>query len=385
VSAGSRHRWLVASDRPLVEAFDAAVLDLDGTLFRGTQVVPGAPEAVAALRRAGGRPAFVTNNASRPPGEVVEHLTAVGLRCDLSEVLTAAQAGAGLVAARVPAGSAVLVVGGAGVREALIEVGLRPVFRADHQPVAVLQGWSPELNWAGLAEGAFALEAGLPWIVTNPDATLPTDRGIAPGNGSFVAMLASVTGREPDAVAGKPMAPLIELAISRLAARDPLLVGDRLDTDIAAASAVGLPSLLVLSGVTDLRALLLAGPTMRPSFLARDVTGLLRRHRGAVAGPDAGWSCGRWSVKVASVPPSTAEAGRPPRLVLSKDGAPDQVVDASGWGDRDSDGLDAVRAAAAAAWACLDAGEAAVVDDELIAALDQASGQGPARSAEQGT
>ena len=306
--------WLQASQAPLIDMFDVALLDLDGTLYRGTHVVPQAPEVVAALRKAGARPAFVTNNASRPPAAVVEHLSALGFTCDVTEVMTAAQAGAALVAARVPPGSAVLVVGGSGVRQALLERGLRPVDRADNGPVAVLQGWAPDLSWTGLAEGAFALAAGLPWIVTNTDLTLPTDRGIAPGNGSFVALLATVSGRSPDAVAGKPMTPLLEQAIAKLSAQRPIAVGDRLDTDIAGAGAVSVPSLLVLSGVTDLRALLQAGPTMRPTVLAGDVTGLLRAHRGAQISADGTWSCGRWTARCVHDPrPDGPTAGRPRR------------------------------------------------------------------------
>ena len=383
--------WLQASQAPLIDMFDVALLDLDGTLYRGTHVVPQAPEVVAALRKAGARPAFVTNNASRPPAAVVEHLSALGFTCDVTEVMTAAQAGAALVAARVPPGSAVLVVGGSGVRQALLERGLRPVDRADNGPVAVLQGWAPDLSWTGLAEGAFALAAGLPWIVTNTDLTLPTDRGIAPGNGSFVALLATVSGRSPDAVAGKPMTPLLEQAIAKLSAQRPIAVGDRLDTDIAGAGAVSVPSLLVLSGVTDLRALLQAGPTMRPTVLAGDVTGLLRAHRGAQISADGTWSCGRWTARCVHDPrPDGPTAGRP-RLELTRDqgAAPDQNRSGPSQprqvliSTADGDGLDPVRAAAAAMWASADHGVAADAGDDLISELERASGQPVSRSTEQ--
>lgn len=394
--------WLAASDMPLVDAFDAALLDLDGTLYRGSTVVPAAPDTVRALRRAGARPAFVTNNASRTPTAVVEHLAGLGLECDVTEVTTSAQAGAALVAARVPPGSPVLVVGGVGVREALREVGLRPVDRADSGAVAILQGWSPDLTWRTLAEGAFALAAGLAWFVTNTDLTLPTDRGIAPGNGSLVALLARVTGRTPDAVAGKPMAPLLEQASAKLSGSRPIVVGDRLDTDIQGAHGVGLPSLLVLSGVTDLTALLVAGPAMRPTFLAADVAGLLRPHRGAVRHGDGSWSCGRWTATVV-VGSDPTEATRPattvaedvgvdsegghgsasPGLVLTCGADPDpgrpglgpnaSPESRSPAGD---DGLDAVRAAAAALWTAADAGQVVPISDRLLAALESTRSDG---------
>ena len=358
--------WLRASAGPLVSAHDVVLLDLDGTVYVGETAVPGAAAVVASLRLRGVRPAFVTNNASRTPAAVADHLTALGIPCSPSEVVTAAQAGARLVAERVPAGAKVLVVGGAGVREALLEVGLQPVDRADEGAVALLQGWSPQLGWSHLAEGAYAIAAGLPWIVTNTDRTLPTPRGIAPGNGSFVALLAGTTGRSPDAVAGKPLPPLLEQSVARLAALRPLVVGDRLDTDIEGASAVGLPSLLVLSGVTDVRTLLAATPLQRPTYLARDVAGLLDAHPTPVqvpAGDRTGWRCGGSAVAVASsgglsIMTETAPAGGP-----------------SDHGEPGPDDL--LRACCAAAWAAADTGRELRVSEELIATLQAAPTSGP--------
>jgi glycerol 3-phosphatase-2 len=293
--ATAERPWLRASSTPLAQVHDVALLDLDGTVYVGPDAVPGAPGAVEALRRGGVRPAFVTNNASRTPEAVAAHLTSLGIACTADEVVTSAQAGASLVAGRVPPGSPVLVIGGVGVREALREVGLEPVDRADAGPVAVLQGWTPELSWGQLAEGAYALATGLPWVATNTDLTIPTGRGIAPGNGSFVKLLAGATGRQPDAVAGKPQPPLLEQAVARMSAVHPLVIGDRLDTDIEGAAAVGLPSLLVLSGVTDVKALLAATGVHRPTYLASDISGLLRPHPPLVQVED-GWRCGSWTL-----------------------------------------------------------------------------------------
>ena len=287
--------WLRASSTPLAQVHDVALLDLDGTVYVGADAVPGAPAVVEALRRVSVRPAFVTNNASRTPEAVAGQLTSLGIECTPDEVVTSAQAGASLVADLVPAGSPVLVIGGVGVVEALREVGLEPVDRADSGPVAVLQGWTPDLSWGQLAEGSYALATGLPWVATNTDLTIPTGRGIAPGNGSFVALLAGVSGRRPDAVAGKPQPPLLEQAVARMSAVRPLVVGDRLDTDIEGAAAVGLPSLLVLTGVTDVKALLAAPPVQRPTYLASDISGVLRPHPAPVQ-VEGGWRCGRWTL-----------------------------------------------------------------------------------------
>ena len=152
---------------------------------------------MTAARAAGRRLAFVTNNASRTPNQVVLHLLGVGIAAEEAEVLTSAQAGARALARLVPPGSPVLVVGGDGLTAAVVAEGLRPVGSAADGPVGVVQGWFPGLVWPVLAEGAYALATGVPWVATNVDLTLPTSRGVAPGNGSFVA--AARRGERPGA------------------------------------------------------------------------------------------------------------------------------------------------------------------------------------------
>ena len=312
------------SSRPLATRHDVALLDLDGVLYVGPDAVAGAPEAVAAAARAGMRPAFVTNNASRTPTTVAEHLTDLGIPAAEEDVVTSAQAAATLVAAEVPAGATVLVVGGEGLRAALEERRLRPTSSADGA-AAVVQGFAPEVSWALLAEGAYAARAGLPWIASNLDATVPTPRGLAPGNGALVDMVARVAGRRPDAVAGKPETPLHEEAVRRTGARDPLVVGDRLDTDIEGAVRAGVPSLLVLTGVATPAELLSATEQCRPTYVARGLAdGLLEPHPPVRSESSSTWTCGGWTAR---------------RL------AHDVVLTGAG------DPLDGLRAAAVAAWA----------------------------------
>ena len=312
------------TDRPLATRHDVALLDLDGVLYVGPDAVAGAPDAVAAAARAGLRPAFVTNNASRTPTTVAEHLTELGIPATADDVVTSAQAAATLVAATVPAGAAVLVVGGEGLRAALVERGLRPTSSADGA-AAVVQGFAPEVAWTLLAEGTYAVRAGLPWVASNLDATVPTPRGIAPGNGALVDLVARAAGRRPDAVAGKPETPLHEEAVRRTGARDPLVVGDRLDTDIEGAVRAGVPSLLVLTGVARPVDLLPAPEERRPTYVARGLAdGLLEPHPPVRTRPDGAWTCGGW----------TARRGADD-LGLTGDG----------------DALDGLRAAAVAAWA----------------------------------
>jgi len=190
-------RHLQASERSLAETFDVALLDLDGVVYVGRHAVSGVPEALAAVRALGMRLAFVTNNAARPPAVVAEHLTALGIAAEPGEVINSAQAAAHYLADRLGSHAKVLVVGTTGLEQALIERGLIPVHSADDDPQAVVQGFSPDLHWRQLAEGAVAIRRGLHWVATNVDPTVPSPRGPLPGNGSLVAALSLATGAEP--------------------------------------------------------------------------------------------------------------------------------------------------------------------------------------------
>jgi hypothetical protein len=221
------------------------------------------------------------------------------------------------------------VVGTTGLIEALRERGLRPVQKAEDDVAAVVQGYSPELNWKQLAEGAVAIRRGVPWVATNLDPTVPSPRGPLPGNGSMVAALRHATGVEPVAT-GKPDPTMHRESVQRSHADRPIVVGDRLDTDIEGANAVGCPSLLVLSGVTTAGELLTAAPALRPSYLGRDVSALLAPHPQTTA-DDRTATCGRWRARHAEGV-----------LILTGD---------DGAADGSADGLDPLRALCAAAWA----------------------------------
>ena len=216
---------------------------------------------------------FVTNNASSTPAGVVERLARAGVPATEAEVATSAQAAATLLATLVPAGSRVLVTGGDGLVVAVREAGFRIVYSATDAPDAVVQGYSQGLAYGQLAETALAVRAGAFWVATNLDATIPTARGELPGNGSLVALVATATGRRPDAVAGKPERALHDEAVRRSGARRPLVVGDRLDTDVEGAARAGCDSLLVLTGVADEAAV--ANATTRPTYVGADLRALL--------------------------------------------------------------------------------------------------------------
>ena len=262
----------------LATAYDVALLDLDGVLYLGPQEVPHAADAVRQARRSGLRPAYVTNNASRSPAAVAAHLTELGIPADPDDVVTSGQAAAALVAEQVAPGSPVLVLGTDDLAEQVRLVGLRPVRTVEEAgpqgPAAVVQGIAPETSWNDLAEACLAVRAGALWVAGNLDVTLPTVRGLLPGNGAMVAALRAATDLEP-LVAGKPGPVLHAQAVERTGARRPLVVGDRLDTDVLGAVQAGADSLLVLTGVVDLPALLAAPAGSRPAYVATDLRGLL--------------------------------------------------------------------------------------------------------------
>ncbi|GAA1870448.1 HAD-IIA family hydrolase [Myceligenerans crystallogenes] len=327
---------LIGSATPLAEAYDLALVDLDGVAYRGHLPIEHAAPSLTAARAGGMRLVFVTNNASREPEEVAAQLTGLDIPADADEVMTAAQACAALLRTRLQPGAKVLVVGGKGLVTAVQAAGFEVVSSADDAPDAVAQGYAPHLAWEDLAEAAYAVGRGAWHVASNLDLSLPTARGLAPGNGALVGAVTAATGVTPSS-AGKPGPGMFRLAAERAGARAPLVIGDRLDTDLAGARAAGFPGLHVLTGVSTARDAVLAVPGERPSFLGADLRALLEPHPAPV--PDgAGWSCG--------------EA----RVVVT-DGVVRPVA---------GEGIDLVRAACAAAWGAADEGRPVTEVPELI-------------------
>ena len=254
----------------LLSAHDALLLDLDGTVWEGGHAVAGAVEAV----NAAGVPAlYITNNAMRSPESVAEKLQGIGLQAEAADVVTAAQAAIDLAAEHLQPGDAVYVIGTASFRELVRAAGYRVVDSAAEQPRAVLQGLDPEAGWAELSEAALAIRGGATYFASNLDTTLPSERGLLVGNGSMVAAVVSATEVTPTS-AGKPEPAMFLTAARRLNAQRPLVVGDRLDTDIAGGNAAGMPTLHVLTGVSGHIALLEAPKELRPTYVAEDLGAL---------------------------------------------------------------------------------------------------------------
>ena len=280
----------------LAESYDALLLDLDGTVYLGGQPIDHVAPALARAKQQGARSVFVTNNASRPPAEVAASLSGMGVPAEPDDVLTSPQAAAVMLTDRHPAGTKVLVIGAPWLVESVSQAGLVPVRLAADNPAAVVEGHSPDTGWRELAEACIALRAGADWVACNVDSTLPTDRGLLPGNGAMVAALVAATGRRPR-VAGKPARPLLDAAIRLAGSRRPLVVGDRLDTDIACAVAAGSSSLLVFTGVSTSADLLSAAATERPTYLAFDLRGLVEEdHAVKIPSTSSTGSSLEWSV-----------------------------------------------------------------------------------------
>ncbi len=254
----------------LLRAHDALLLDLDGTVWEGGRAVDGAVEAINA---AGVPGIYITNNAMRSPESVAEKLQAIGLNASADEVVTAAQAAIDLAADHLQAGDAVYVIGTESFRDLARAAGYRVVDSATEQPQAVLQGLDPEVTWAELSEAALAIRNGARYFASNLDTTLPSERGLLVGNGSVVAAVVSATEVTPTS-AGKPEPAMFHTAARRLNSQRPLVVGDRLDTDIEGGNSAGMPTLHVLTGVSGHIALLEATEELRPTYIAENLSAL---------------------------------------------------------------------------------------------------------------
>ncbi len=282
--------------KDLISNFDALLADLDGVVYAGPNAIPGAVDSLRKLAGIGVGLGYVTNNASRTPAQVAQHLRDLGAPADDSQVVSSSQAAGELLASLLPAGARVLITGGDALAGEIELVGLVPVRSAAENPVAVVQGFHPDVGWKDLAEASYVVAGGALWVATNTDMSIPQERGIAPGNGSLVAAVAAATGQRP-LVAGKPEAPLFQAAAKRLAADRPLVVGDRLDTDILGGNNAGFATVAVLTGVDTRESILAARTPERPGFLIHDLTDLYRPYP-AVEHDGGQYRCGAASAVV---------------------------------------------------------------------------------------
>jgi HAD superfamily hydrolase (TIGR01457 family) len=253
----------------LVERYACFLLDLDGVLYRGDHPVHGASEALGRLREARKRIVFVTNNSSRTPEQVADKLLRLGIEAAPSEVVSSALATADLLASR--GGGRAFVIGETGIRTALAAAGLAI---ADGEPDAVdyvVVGWDRAIDYTKLKTASLLVERGAHLVATNADPSFPAPDGLWPGAGALLAVVTCTTGIEAEVV-GKPHAPLYEAALRRAGGGRPLVIGDRLDTDIVGAAGLGWDSLLVLTGISTRGDL--ADAPFRPTYVGRDLSAL---------------------------------------------------------------------------------------------------------------
>jgi len=259
----------------LVSGYDTLFLDLDGVIYRGPHAVP---HAVESLNKCDVPLGYLTNNASRTPQAVAEQIARYGLPATASDVVTSPQAAVKMLRGMIPAGSLVLVVGGEGLTSEVEGAGFSITRSAEDKPTAVIQGFSPEVGWAQLAEASFALQRdeSVVWVATNTDWTIPVERGVAPGNGALVSAVHLAVGRLAT-FAGKPEKALFDVAMERFAhAQRPLMIGDRLDTDIKGANRAGIDSAIVLTGIDQAKQVLAAAEDEQPTYILEDLRDLHR-------------------------------------------------------------------------------------------------------------
>ncbi|MDZ8170815.1 HAD-IIA family hydrolase [Microbacterium xanthum] len=265
------------SDGTPLAGVDALFLDLDGVVYRGRARIPHAVEVIRRVAEA--LPVlYLTNNASRTPEEVARRLREFGLAAGPDDIVASPHVVVDLLRSSVPTGSRILVVGGQGLVDAIRSAGFVPVSRASESPDAVVQGFDRSVCWPDLAEACLALAprgraSEIPWVASNGDLSLPVEGGNVPGNGALVLAVRVVVGRDP-VFAGKPERGMFDLACARVGARAPLVVGDRLDTDIAGARRAGLRSALVLTGITTRRDVAAAPVDRQPDFIFEDLRDL---------------------------------------------------------------------------------------------------------------
>ena len=231
---------------------DGLVCDLDGVVYRGEEPIPGAAEALEALRATGVRLVLCTNNSRPSLAEYRDKLRRMGIDVRPEELLTSAVVTGETLAARGRSGDKAIVIGGPGLRESLARAGLviddsPETMEAD----VVVVGYDPGFTYDAMRRASVALRAGAEFVATNDDATFPAPGGVLwPGAGAIVAALATASGRRPE-IMGKPHRPMMDAAEARLrGAHHVAIVGDRADTDLSGGVLKDWTTVLVLSGVT---------------------------------------------------------------------------------------------------------------------------------------
>jgi HAD superfamily hydrolase (TIGR01450 family) len=287
---------VVAVAASLLSKYDTLLLDLDGVVYEGQAAIHGAVEAIHKAQSTIQKIGYVTNNSSRKPETICDQLAGFGIASLPSDIISSGQTGVEILSNMIEPGSKVLVVGGEGLRQRVIDGGFQLVHSSTDQPAAVIQGFAPDVAWRDLAEAAFSIQGGAKWVATNQDWTLPQERGLAPGNGTLVSAVHTAVGILP-VVAGKPEPAIFKTATDHYESSAPLFVGDRIDTDIVGANRAGIDSALVLTGVSTRKELLGIGVEGRPTYVLGNLSELHQAYEQPKA-TKRGYSCGGVTVEL---------------------------------------------------------------------------------------
>ena len=230
----------------------ALILDMDGVIWKADAPIGDLPSTFKRIRERGLKFVFATNNGTKTPEEYQQKLAELGVDIDTSQVVTSAMGIAFMLAQKYPRGTKIFMIGEDGIRVALEEKGFE-ILSVENAPQAqaFVMGIDRSINFQKVAEATLLVRAGIPFYTTNTDKTFPTPRGEIPGSGAWISVIQTATNVEP-IIAGKPFPFLMELSLEKLGTskEETLVVGDRLETDIAAGQSVGCPTALVLSGVS---------------------------------------------------------------------------------------------------------------------------------------
>jgi 4-nitrophenyl phosphatase len=254
----------------------ALILDMDGVLWRDDTPIGDLPAIFARMRERGLKVAMATNNATKTVDEYLEKFSGFGVTLEPWQIVSSAYAAADVLGKEFPDGGAVFIVGENGIRRALAERGFQPITDPDDEtiPVAVVGGIDREVTYGKLRRATLHIRAGVPFYGTNPDKTFPTPLGLVPGAGAILAAIEAATGVEP-IIIGKPLPAMMHMALEKLGTEpeETLVVGDRLETDIAAGQAADCKTALVLSGVSSREQAHSWQPA--PDFIVEDLTTLI--------------------------------------------------------------------------------------------------------------
>jgi len=230
----------------------ALIIDMDGVVWKADSPIGDLASTFQRIRERGLKFVFATNNSTKTSSQYVERLAKFGVDVEPWQVITSSQAAAHAVAQKFPAGTKAFIIGEDGIRDALEEKGMEVVALENAAEAQVfVMGIDRGINFDKVTEATLLVRNGIPFYATNTDKTFPTPRGEIPGSGAWLSVVSTATGVEP-IVAGKPFPFLMELSLAKLGTKkeETLVVGDRLETDIAAGQGVGCPTALVLSGVS---------------------------------------------------------------------------------------------------------------------------------------